>query len=84
VISLDDPLRLVPLRDQAHQVAMNMLRPISRKYDNAEHAYPKELDLLAAMIDGLSEAGASNGAGAAGVKRSCLYSSSALNIASPL
>jgi acyl-CoA dehydrogenase len=69
MISLDDPERLVPLRDQAHQVAMNMLRPISRKYDTAEHAYPKELDLLAAMIDGLSESGASNGAGAAGAKR---------------
>jgi acyl-CoA dehydrogenase len=69
VISLDDPRKLVPLRDQAHQVAMNMLRPISRKYDVAEHDYPKELDLLAAMIDGMSESGASNGAGAAGVKR---------------
>ncbi len=68
-INLDDPKRLVPLRDQAHQVAMNMLRPISRKYDAAEHEYPKELDLLAAMIDGLSESGAGNGAGAAGVKR---------------
>jgi acyl-CoA dehydrogenase len=66
---LDDPGKLVPLRDQAHQVAMNMLRPISRKYDAAEHTYPQELDLLAAMIDGLSESGASNGAGAAGVKR---------------
>ncbi len=69
MISLDDPKKLVQLRDQAHQVAMNMLRPISRKYDAAEHAYPKELDLLAAMIDGLSESGASSGAGAAGVKR---------------
>jgi acyl-CoA dehydrogenase len=69
MISLDDPKRLRPLRDQAHQVAMNMLRPISRKYDRAEHEYPKELDLLAAMIDGLSESGANNGAGAAGVRR---------------
>ncbi len=68
-ISLDDPKKLTGLRDQAHQVAMNMLRPISRKYDRAEHDYPQELDLLAAMIDGLSESGASNGAGAAGVKR---------------
>ena len=68
-INLDDPKRLVQLRDQAHQVAMNMLRPISRKYDAAEHAYPKELDLLAAMIDGIEESGASSGAGAAGVKR---------------
>jgi acyl-CoA dehydrogenase len=67
-IWLDDPKKLVPLRDQAHQVAMNMLRPISRKYDAAEHEYPKELDLLAAMIDGMSESGASNGAGATGVR----------------
>jgi acyl-CoA dehydrogenase len=48
---------------------MNMLRPISRTYDRAEHQYPRELDLLAAMIDGLSESGASSGAGASGVKR---------------
>ncbi len=68
-INLDDPKKLVPLRDQAHQVAMNMLRPISRRYDAAEHEYPQELDLLAAMIDGLSESGASSGAGASGVKR---------------
>jgi acyl-CoA dehydrogenase len=54
---------------QAHQVAMNMLRPISRKYDVAEHEYPKELDMLAAMIDGLAESGASEGAGAGGVRR---------------
>ena len=69
MISLDDPTKLRQVRDQAHQVAMNMLRPISRRYDRAEHAYPKELDLLAAMIDGLSESGASSGAGASGVKR---------------
>jgi acyl-CoA dehydrogenase len=48
---------------------MNMLRPISRKYDAAEHEYPKELDMLAAMIDGISESGATGGAGAAGVRR---------------
>jgi acyl-CoA dehydrogenase len=68
-IHLDDPKKFRPLRDQAHQVAMNMLRPISRKYDRAEHEYPKELDMLAAMIDGLSESGASSGAGASGVRR---------------
>jgi acyl-CoA dehydrogenase len=69
MIWLDDPTKLTGLRDRAHQVAMNMLRPISRKYDRAEHEYPQELDLLAAMIDGLSESGASSGAGASGVKR---------------
>ena len=42
----------------------------SRKYDKAEHEYPVELDMLAAMIDGLSESGASEGAGATGVRRS--------------
>lgn len=69
MINLDDPKKFRPLVGQAHQVAMNMLRPISRKYDRAEHEYPKELDMLAAMIDGLSESGASEGAGAAGVRR---------------
>jgi len=70
MINLETPKKVRPLIEQAHQVAMNMLRPISRKYDAAEHEYPKELDMLAAMIDGLSDSGASNGAGAAGVRRS--------------
>ncbi len=69
MIHLDDPKRFRTLRDQAHQVAMNMLRPVSRKYDRAEHEYPKELDMLAAMIDGLAESGANEGAGATGVRR---------------
>lgn len=68
-INLDDPRKFRALTGQAHQVAMNMLRPISRKYDKAEHEYPHELDMLAAMIDGLSESGANEGAGAAGVRR---------------
>ncbi len=68
-INLEVPKKHRALIDQAHQVAMNMLRPISRKYDIAEHEYPKELDMLAAMIDGLSESGASEGAGATGVRR---------------
>ncbi|WP_310529241.1 acyl-CoA dehydrogenase family protein [Nocardioides sp.] len=69
MINLETPRKHRVLVDQAHQVAMNMLRPISRKYDRAEHEYPKELDLLAAMIDGLSESGSSEGAGATGVRR---------------
>jgi acyl-CoA dehydrogenase len=68
-INLEVPKKHRALIDQAHQVAMNMLRPISRKYDIAEHEYPKELDMLAAMIDGLAESGASEGAGATGVRR---------------
>ncbi len=70
MINLETPKKVRPLIDQAHQVAMNMLRPISRKYDESEHSYPKELDMLAAMIDGISESGATGGAGASGVRRS--------------
>ena len=51
--------------DQAHDVAINVLRPISRKYDKAEHAYPKELDMLASLIDGMNEGGEGINAGAA-------------------
>lgn len=69
MINLEVPRRHAGLVDQAHQLAMNMLRPISRTYDRAEHAYPKELDMLAALIDGVSETGASGGAGAGGVRR---------------
>lgn len=69
MINLETPRKHRMLIDQAHQVAMNMLRPISRKYDRAEHAYPKELDMLAAMIDGLSDSGTAEGAGAAGVSQ---------------
>ena len=69
MINLETPRKHRTLVDQAHQVAMNMLRPISRKYDRAEHEYPKELDMLAAMIDGLSESGQASGAGASGVMR---------------
>ncbi len=69
MINLETPKKHRTLIDQAHQVAMNMLRPVSRKYDQAEHEYPKELDMLAAMIDGLSDSGAADGAGAGGVRR---------------
>jgi len=68
-INLETPKKFRPLIGQAHQVAMNLLRPNSRKYDLLEHEYPKELDMLAAMIDGLSESGQASGAGASGVRR---------------
>jgi acyl-CoA dehydrogenase len=69
MINLEAPRKFRPLIGQAHQVAMNLLRPNSRKYDLLEHEYPKELDMLAAMIDGLSQSGAASGAGASGVRR---------------
>ena len=67
MINLETPKKFRPLIGQAHQVAENMLRPISRKYDTAEHERPKELDMLAALINGMNDSGSSGGAGAAGV-----------------
>jgi acyl-CoA dehydrogenase len=68
VINLEVPKKFQQLVDQAHQAAEHFFRPNSRKYDQAEHTYPKELDMLAAALDGLSASG--GGAGAAGVRRS--------------
>jgi acyl-CoA dehydrogenase len=60
-LELSKNLKLVV--NQAHQVAKHVFRPISRKYDRAEHDYPKELDLLAALMDGLNAGGGQKGAG---------------------
>lgn len=68
MINLESPKKFKALINQAHQVAEEVLRPNSRKYDLAEHAYPKELDMLAALIDGLNDSG-NGGAGATGVRR---------------
>jgi len=68
VINLEVPRKLATLVEQARQAAMAFLRPNSRKYDQAEHTYPKELDTLASLLDGLSASG--GGAGAGGVRRS--------------
>jgi len=61
MINLEIPNKLKPLIEQAHVVGSAVFRPISRKYDRAEHSYPKELDMLAAVMDGFSEAGAGGG-----------------------
>jgi acyl-CoA dehydrogenase len=62
-MNLETPKKFQMLVDQAHEVAINFLRPISRKYDKAEHAYPKELDMLASLLDGMND-GAPESAGA--------------------
>ena len=68
-MNLQNPKKFKLLIDQAHQVAINVLRPISRKYDKAEHSYPKELDMLASLVDGMNEGGEGMNAGAAVGKR---------------
>ncbi|WP_022956752.1 acyl-CoA dehydrogenase family protein [Perlucidibaca piscinae] len=62
-MNLEAPKKFAMLVEQAKQVADNFYRPISRKYDKAEHAYPKELDMLASLLDGMNE-GASESVGA--------------------
>jgi acyl-CoA dehydrogenase len=69
MIHLEVPKKFRPLVSQAHQVAEGVFRPNSRKYDRAEHEYPKELDMLAAAIDGMADGGVISGAGATGVRR---------------
>ncbi len=64
MINLEVPKKFEQLVDQAHMVAIEIFRKNSRKYDLAEHEYPKELDMLAAVIEGSNPAGA--GAGAVG------------------
>lgn len=53
-MNLENPKKFNALVNQAHEVAVSFFRPLSRKYDKAEHAYPKELDMLAALLDGFS------------------------------
>jgi len=68
MINLEAPKKAGPLINQAYQAAAQVFRPISRKYDRAEHTYPTELDMFAALLDGLNSSG-EGGAGAAGVRR---------------
>ncbi|OOV81097.1 acyl-CoA dehydrogenase family protein [Acinetobacter sp. ANC 5600] len=68
-MNLQNPKKFKLLIDQAHEVALNVLRPISRKYDKAEHAYPKELDMLSSLVDGMNDGGDGMNAGAAVNKR---------------
>ena len=63
-INLEMPKKLQAVIEKGHQGAAEMLRPISRKYDKAEHAYPVELDTLATLFEGISEAKTISFAGA--------------------
>ncbi len=69
MINLESPKKFQMLVEQAHQVAQEMFRPNSRRYERAEHEFPKELDMLSALLDGMSAGGGGEGAGATGVRR---------------
>jgi len=69
MLNLETPRKFRPLVNQARQVAESVFRPISRKYDRAEHAYPVELDMLAAIMDGMNDGTSGEGAGAGKLKQ---------------
>ena len=69
MIDLEVPKKFRPLISQARGMAEEVFWPISRKYDRAEHEYPAELDLVSAVIDGMSDGGAGQGAGASSSTR---------------
>ncbi|MFF0266988.1 acyl-CoA dehydrogenase family protein [Kribbella sp. NPDC004536] len=79
MINLETPRKFRAFVNQAHQVAAEMLRPNSRRYDLAEHEYPVELDMLAAMVDGLGASGTGSGAGASGVRRTAASDDEVVN-----
>lgn len=57
MINLELPKRLKAGQKQAHQAAAEIFRPISRKYDLAEHERPVELDTMASLVEGMADAG---------------------------
>jgi acyl-CoA dehydrogenase len=69
-INLELPGKMRAVIDKAHQGAAEMMRPIARKYDLKEHAYPVELDTLAELFAGASESMTLDMAGANGLRSS--------------
>ena len=63
-MNIEIPKKFKGLINNAHQVAISAFRPISRKYDRAEHERPKELDMIASVLDGFNEGDPANSAGA--------------------
>ncbi|TVS87529.1 acyl-CoA dehydrogenase family protein [Mycobacterium helveticum] len=63
-INLELPRKLQAVMDTTHQGAAELMRPIARKYDLNEHAYPIELDTLFSLFEGASSAMAFAGADA--------------------
>ncbi|MGV0625589.1 acyl-CoA dehydrogenase family protein [Mycolicibacter minnesotensis] len=63
-INLELPRKLQEAVEISHAGAAELLRPISRKYDAREHAYPLELDTLETLFDGISGTGGNAMAGA--------------------
>lgn len=57
MINLELPGFLKKATNPAHQAAAQIFRPVSRKYDLAEHARPVELDTMASLVEGMADGG---------------------------
>ena len=55
-INLELPRKLEAVIEMGHKGAAEIFRPISRKYDLDEHAYPVELDTISSLFEGISDA----------------------------
>ncbi|OMC23015.1 acyl-CoA dehydrogenase family protein [Mycobacterium colombiense] len=65
-INLELPRKMQAVTTKTHQGAAELMRPIARKYDLKEHAYPVELDTLFSLFEGASESIEFAGANALG------------------
>lgn len=63
-MNLENPKKYSMMVEQAHQVAKNVYRPISRKYDKGEHEDPVELNMLASLLNGMNDGAPESAAGA--------------------
>lgn len=69
MINLELSSKLSNIQGMAHMLAQNVFRPISRKYDKAEHSKPVELYSVAEMIKaGMPSGGGDKAGGSDGVK----------------
>ncbi len=54
MINLELPEQLTQIKTLTHALAKDLFRPISRKYDIAEHEYPEELEVMRGSMGGRS------------------------------
>ncbi len=57
MIDFELPPELKLVRDATHGIARDVFRPISRKYDEQEHAAAEEIQLLGPMMAQSARAG---------------------------
>ncbi len=67
-MNLEIPKKYIGVLKSAYLAAEVILRPVSRRYDVQEHTYPKELDILAAGLNGIND-GSDNSVGGATAKK---------------